>query len=61
MAEVALRFGADDFGSTMIEENVVASTGVSYRVSKEEIIRAIKNAGFLPAQRNTYYEILRIY
>ncbi|HLC15991.1 MAG TPA: cyclic dehypoxanthinyl futalosine synthase [Thermodesulfovibrionia bacterium] len=61
MAEVALRFGADDFGSTMIEENVVASTGVSYRVSKEEIIRAIKNAGFLPAQRNTYYEILKVY
>lgn len=59
MAEVSLRFGADDFGSTMIEENVVASTGVRYLVSKEEIIRAIKNAGFNPAQRNTYYEILR--
>ena len=42
IAEVALRFGANDFGSTMIEENVVASAGVSYRVSKEDIIRAIK-------------------
>ena len=59
IAEVALRFGANDFGSTMIEENVVASAGVSYRVSMEDIIRAIKNAGFKPAQRDTYYKILK--
>ncbi|HBR22473.1 MAG TPA: dehypoxanthine futalosine cyclase [Nitrospiraceae bacterium] len=59
IAEVALRFGANDFGSTMIEENVVASAGVSYRVSKEDIIRAIKNAGFTPAQRDTCYKIIR--
>ena len=59
IAEVALRFGANDFGSTMIEENVVASTGVSYRVSMEDIIRSIKNAGFRAAQRDTYYKILK--
>ncbi len=59
LAQVALRFGANDFGSTMIEENVVASTGVSYRVSKEDIINAIKSAGFRPAQRDTYYNLLR--
>ncbi|MFZ3122623.1 MAG: radical SAM protein [Thermodesulfovibrionales bacterium] len=59
IAEVALRFGANDFGSTMIEENVVASAGVSYRVSKEDIVRAIKNAGFTPAQRDTRYNIIR--
>ncbi|KAF0146107.1 MAG: hypothetical protein FD156_475 [Nitrospirae bacterium] len=59
IAEVALRFGANDFGSTMIEENVVASTGISYSVSMEDIIRAIKNAGFRPAQRDTYYNILK--
>lgn len=58
-AQVALRFGANDFGSTMIEENVVASTGVSYRVSKEDIINAIKATGFAPAQRDTVYNILR--
>lgn len=58
VAEISLRFGANDFGSTMIEENVVAATGVSYRVSKEDIQRAIRNAGFRPAQRNTFYEIL---
>lgn len=59
IAEVALRFGANDFGSTMIEENVVASTGISYSVSMGDIIRSIKNAGFSPAQRDTYYKILK--
>ncbi len=59
IAEAALRFGANDFGSTMIEENVVASAGVSYKVSKENIIRAIKNAGFKPCQRDTCYKILK--
>jgi cyclic dehypoxanthinyl futalosine synthase len=59
LAQVSLRFGANDFGSTMIEENVVASTGVSYQVSKDDIINAIHSAGFKPAQRDTYYNILR--
>ncbi|TAN38131.1 MAG: dehypoxanthine futalosine cyclase [Nitrospirae bacterium] len=61
LAQVALRFGANDFGSTMIEENVVASTGVSYRVTKEDIISAIRSAGFRPAQRDTCYTILKQY
>lgn len=61
LAQVALRFGANDFGSTMLEENVIASTGVSYRVSKEDIIKAIKDSGFNPAQRNTQYEILQYF
>jgi cyclic dehypoxanthinyl futalosine synthase len=59
LAQVALRFGANDFGSTMIEENVVRAAGVSYVVSKEDIIAAIKAAGFEAAQRNTYYSIIR--
>ena len=59
MAQVALRFGANDFGSTMIEENVVKAAGVSYMVSKDDIIQAIRSAGFKPAQRDTYYNILR--
>jgi len=61
LAQVALRFGANDFGSTMLEENVIASTGVSYRVSKEDIIKAIRDTGFNPAQRNTQYKILQYY
>jgi len=59
MAQVALRFGANDFGSTMLEENVVASTGISYRVSIKEIIDAISSAGFKPAQRDMYYNIIK--
>jgi len=59
MAQVALRFGANDFGSTMIEENVVRAAGVAYRVTKDDIISAIKSAGFEPAQRNTGYNILK--
>jgi len=61
LAQVALRFGANDFGSTMIEENVVASAGVSYSVSKEDIIQAIKSTGFRPAQRDTHYNIIRYF
>jgi cyclic dehypoxanthinyl futalosine synthase len=60
MAQVALRFGANDFGSTMIEENVVAATGVKYRVFIQDIINAIKGAGFQPAQRDMYYNFIRI-
>jgi cyclic dehypoxanthinyl futalosine synthase len=58
MAQVALRFGANDFGSTMIEENVVAAAGVKYKVSVKDIIKAIKSSGFKPAQRDMYYHIL---
>jgi len=59
LAQVALRFGANDFGSTMLEENVVASTGIRYRVSRDDIIEAIRSAGFKPAQRDTFYNIIR--
>ncbi len=58
VAQVALSFGANDFGSLMIEENVVKAAGVAFRVQKDELVDAIKAAGFVPAVRNTYYEVL---
>lgn len=61
LAQVALRFGGNDFGSTMIEENVVRAAGVSYRVSKDDIVSAIISAGFRAAQRDTYYNILQYF
>jgi len=61
IGQVALHFGANDLGSIMIEENVVASTGVCYKMSKEEITYLIKKAGFIPAQRNTKYKILETF
>jgi cyclic dehypoxanthinyl futalosine synthase len=51
IAQIALFFGANDFGSTMIEENVVAAAGVHFRLSEEEIRHLILGAGFQPEQR----------
>ncbi len=61
IAQVALEFGANDFGSTMIEENVVAAAGVSFRMTKQEIMNVIRDAGYIPAQRDTRYNILKKY
>jgi cyclic dehypoxanthinyl futalosine synthase len=58
MGQVALRFGADDIGSTMIEENVVAATGVRVHANAGDLVRAIRDAGFIPAQRRTDYSLV---
>jgi cyclic dehypoxanthinyl futalosine synthase len=58
VAQVALQFGANDFGSTMIEENVVAAAGVRHRLSVEEIRRLIADAGYEPRQRTMSYEFV---
>lgn len=59
MAQVALFFGANDLGGTMLEENVVAAAGCSFRMSQDEMIALIRAAGFHPAQRTTTYSIVR--
>ena len=51
IAQLSLYFGANDFGSTMIEENVVAAAGVSFRLSEKDICRLVRDAGFAPRQR----------
>ncbi|MDY0291253.1 MAG: cyclic dehypoxanthinyl futalosine synthase [Desulfuromonadaceae bacterium] len=61
MAQVALRFGANDMGGTMLEENVVAAAGVSFRMSQPEIIHLIRAAGFTPVRRTTKYAVLERY
>jgi cyclic dehypoxanthinyl futalosine synthase len=55
MAQLALRFGANDMGSTMIEENVVRAAGVTYRLPRSEIVRLIEDAGFTARQRDSNY------
>jgi len=55
IAQVSLFFGANDFGSTMIEENVVAAAGVSYRLSEKGIRNLVEGAGFVPQQRTMDY------
>ncbi|MFQ5512116.1 MAG: cyclic dehypoxanthinyl futalosine synthase [Candidatus Krumholzibacteriia bacterium] len=56
---VALNFGADDFGGTIFEENVMNAAGFYNRTTVEEIKALIRDAGFTPAQRTTLYEIIR--
>ncbi len=58
IAQISLRFGANDFGSTMIEENVVAAAGVSFRLSEGEINRLVQDAGFVPKQRLMDYSLV---
>jgi cyclic dehypoxanthinyl futalosine synthase len=59
LGQVALAFGANDMGSTMIEENVVRAAGVSHTVSVEEMVRTIRAAGKVPVQRTTLYHEVR--
>lgn len=58
VGQMALRFGANDLGSLMIEENVVAAAGTRFRTSEEEIQRAIREAGYVPRRRNVFYQLL---
>jgi cyclic dehypoxanthinyl futalosine synthase len=60
ICQVALRFGANDVGSIMIEENVVRATGVANRATEEELRRIIRDAGFVPRQRDTLYRCWRL-
>jgi len=61
IAQLALGFGANDIGSTMIEENVVAAAGVSHRMSESDLIALIHSAGYDAAQRSTVYSIVKDY
>jgi cyclic dehypoxanthinyl futalosine synthase len=58
IAQLSLFFGANDFGSTMIEENVVAAAGVHFRLSEKEICRLVSDAGFTPRKRLMDYSLV---
>jgi cyclic dehypoxanthinyl futalosine synthase len=58
IAQAALAYGANDFGSVMIEENVVSAAGNKFILSAEEFERLIRGAGYEPKRRNTRYELL---
>jgi cyclic dehypoxanthinyl futalosine synthase len=59
IGQLALMFGANDMGSVMMEENVVSAAGTTYRLNAREICRLIRDAGWVPAQRDQYYNVLR--
>jgi len=61
MGKLSLSYGCNDFGSTMIEENVVSAAGTTHKVNIELILQLIRECGKVPAQRDTKYNILKVY
>ena len=58
IGQVALRFGANDFGSLMMEENVVSAAGTTHRITLPEMRRLIADAGYVPRQRRQDYSVI---
>jgi cyclic dehypoxanthinyl futalosine synthase len=58
IGQIALKYGANDFGSVMMEENVVSSAGTTFRLNAAEIESFIRDAGYEPRRRNNWYELL---
>jgi cyclic dehypoxanthinyl futalosine synthase len=58
VGQLALSYGANDMGSLMIEENVVASAGTVHYLTLEQIKSAIREAGYVPRQRNVFYQYI---
>jgi cyclic dehypoxanthinyl futalosine synthase len=58
IGQLAMFFGANDMGSVMMEENVVSAAGTTYKLNEREICRLVRDAGWIPAQRDQYYHIL---
>jgi cyclic dehypoxanthinyl futalosine synthase len=59
--QIALHFGADDFGGTLVEENVHAAANFVNKTNTGEVINLIKDSGFTAAQRTTLYDIIRVH
>ncbi len=58
IGQVALKYGANDFGSVMMEENVVSSAGTTFRLNAAQIEDLIRDAGYEPHRRNNWYQLL---
>jgi cyclic dehypoxanthinyl futalosine synthase len=58
IGQVALKFGANDLGSIMIEENVVSQAGTTFRMTVADMQRLIKDLGYEPHQRNNWYQLV---
>ena len=61
IGQVALHYGASDMGSVMMEENVVSSAGTTYCLNEPMLCRLIRDAGFVPAQRDNEYMLLKVH
>jgi cyclic dehypoxanthinyl futalosine synthase len=58
IGQLALKYGANDFGSVMMEENVVSSAGTTFKLNKETIEELIRVGGYEPRRRNNWYELV---
>src|SRR5206468_1878951 len=58
IGQLALYYGANDMGSLMLEENVVSAAGTVHHLTLEQIKTAIKEAGYIPRQRNVFYQYI---
>lgn len=58
IGQVALKYGANDFGSVMMEENVVSQAGAKFRINEETMQRLIRELGYEPHRRNNWYQLL---
>ncbi len=58
IGQVALSYGANDFGSVMMEENVVSSAGTTFRLNAQMIERLIRESGYEPRRRDNWYRLL---
>ncbi|MEA2734159.1 MAG: cyclic dehypoxanthinyl futalosine synthase [Humisphaera sp.] len=61
VGQLAMFFGANDMGSVMMEENVVSAAGTTYKLNEREICRLIRDAGYVSAQRDQYYNVLKLH
>jgi cyclic dehypoxanthinyl futalosine synthase len=58
IGQIALKYGANDFGSVMMEENVVSAAGTSFRLASEHIEDLIRDAGYVPRRRDNWYRLV---
>jgi cyclic dehypoxanthinyl futalosine synthase len=58
VGQLALFYGANDMGSLMLEENVVSAAGTVHHLTLDQIKGAIREAGYVPRQRNVFYELV---
>jgi len=61
LGQIALAFGCDDMGGTLIEDKVLEPTGIEVHTRKDDLVRLIRDAGFIPVQRDTNYQILKVF
>ncbi len=62
LGQIALQFGCDDMGGTLIEDKVLEPTGIdATQTGREDLIRLIKEAGYTPVQRDTNYDTVQVF